>query len=36
MIRLAAILLGLALLCPMALGETFQVDYWSTEETPGV
>ena len=35
MIRLAAIMLGLALLCPMALGETFLVDYWSTEETPG-
>lgn len=33
--RLAAILLGLALLCPAALGETFLVDCWSTEETPG-
>lgn len=33
--RLAAILLGLALLCPAGLGETFQIDYWSTEETSG-
>ena len=33
--RLAALLLGLLLLCPAALGERFLVDYWGTEESPG-